>query len=199
MGRRDEEIRVWIISSVGSYPYDQSKYFQALTGMDSGSSRSGGAPSQLTATFMAELLRSGDLQRHILQALQPAYASRYRKMMAAIQQHLLPLGVTTPQMGTEVVGGYFIWLTLPEPLNARELAAAAKEVENVIIAPGSLFGVDGDSTEDDFERGIRLCFSWEDEEKLGEGVERLARTVRRMQVGGVGRRSRPADLTEGHH
>ena len=170
-----------------------------LNGVGSGSSRSGGAPSQLTATFMAELLRSGDLQRHILQTLQPAYASRYRTMMAAIQRHLLPLGVTTPQMGREVVGGYFIWLTLPESLNARALAAEAKEEENVIIAPGSLFGVDGDSREEDFERGIRLCFSWEDEKKLGEGIERLARTVRRMQTGGLGPQPKPADLAEGHH
>ena len=170
--------------------------------MRSGSSRSGGAPSQLTATFMAELLRSGDLQRHILQHLQPAYASRYRRMMAAIDQHLLPLGVTAPPMGTDVVGGYFIWLTLPEPLNAREVAAEAKEAENVIIAPGSLFGVDGDGTGGDFERYCRLCFSWEDEEKLGEGIERLARTVGRMQRGVVARRSRPAGsslVAESHH
>lgn len=148
---------------------------------------------------MAELLRSGDLQRHILTILQPAYASRYRTMMAAIQQHLLPLGVTTTQTAREFVGGYFVWLTLPEPLSARVLATEAKEKENVIIAPGALFGVDGDSTEKDFASGFRLCFSWEDEEKLGEGVERLARTVRRMQTGGVGRRPKPADLAEGHH
>lgn len=148
---------------------------------------------------MAELLRSGDLQRHVLQTLQPAYASRYRTMMAAIQQHLLPLGVTTPQVGRGVVGGYFIWLTLPESLSARVLAAEAEEDENVIIAPGSLFGVDSDSTGEDFERGIRLCFAWEDEEKLGEGIERLARTVRRMQTGGVRRRPKPAHSTEGHY
>lgn len=120
-------------------------------------------------------------------------------MMAAIQKHLLPLGITLPQMGREVVGGYFIWLTLPEALSARVLAAEAKEEENVIIAPGPLFGVDGDSTEEDFERGFRLCFSWEDEEKLGEGIERLARTVRRMQADDVGRRPKAADLAEDHH
>lgn len=176
-----------------------SKYPQALTRLGRGSSRSGGAPSQLTASFIAELLRSGGLQRHILQTLQPAYASRYRTMMAAIQKHLLPLGITLPQMGREVVGGYFIWLTLPEALSARVLAAEAKEEENVIIAPGPLFGVDGDSTEEDFERGFRLCFSWEDEEKLGEGIERLARTVRRMQADDVGRRPKAADLAEDHH
>ena len=167
--------------------------FSLLNSKCSGSSRSGGAPSQLTAALMAELLKSGDLQRHILHRLQPAYASRYRRMMAAVQQHLLPLGVTLPQVDREVVGGYFIWLRLPEPLDAQALAAQAKAEENVVIAPGSLFGVNGDSKEADFEREIRLCFSWEEEEKLGEGIERLAETVRRMQSGGLARRPMTAE------
>jgi len=151
--------------------------------MRSGSSRSGGAPSQLTATFMSEMLKSGDLQRHILHNLQPAYASRYRTMFAAIEQHLLPLGVTMPQTGRDIVGGYFIWLSLPRPMDARALAARAKEEENVIIAQGSFFGVYGDTEDADFESEVRICFSWEEEEKLGEGIERLARVLRNMQTG----------------
>ncbi len=152
---------------------------------------------------MAEMLKTGDLQRHIRRTLQPAYSSRYRAMMEAIEQHLLPLGVTMAQVDREVVGGYFIWLTLPEPLDAGVVAAQAKKAENVVVAPGTLFGVAGNSKAEDFRREIRLCFSWEDEEKLGEGVERLARAVRRMQAESSARERRPSGgisiMDGGHH
>lgn len=39
---------------------------------------------------MSYLLESGDLQRHIFQTLQPTYARRYRSMMAAIEEYLIP-------------------------------------------------------------------------------------------------------------
>lgn len=149
----------------------------------SGSSRSGGAPSQLTAAMISGFLQSGGLQRHIQLRLQPAYAARYRTMVAAMERHLVPLGVTMPQGGREIVGGYFIWFSLPEPLNANDLAVRAKEEEDVIIAQGSLFGVYGDTQNADFEREVRLCFSWEEEEKLGEGIERLGRVIGNMRNG----------------
>jgi hypothetical protein len=39
--------------------------------LGSGSSRSGGAPSQLTACFVAETLETGELQRFVYDTLQP--------------------------------------------------------------------------------------------------------------------------------
>ena len=167
--------------------------------MRSGSSRSGGAPSQLTATFLAELLKSGDLQRHIVKTLQPAYASRYHVMTAAIEEHLVPLGLTLAPTSREVVGGYFLWLSLPASLRASDVAARAQAEENVIIAPGPLFGVSGDSKPDDFGQGIRLCFSWEEEGKLQEGVERLGRAIRRMQTSDVTQRPAQGIISPGNH
>ena len=133
---------------------------------------------------MHELLRSGDLQRHICDTLQPAYAKRYQSMISAIEKHLVPLGVTLPQPNRDIVGGYFVWITLPEGLDADEVAAHAKEEEALIVAQGSLFGVYGDTKAVDLTRGIRLCFAWEDEQFLTDGVERLARVVRRLQRDG---------------
>lgn len=57
-------------------------------------------------------------------------------MVAAIHEHLLPLGVQLPQTDREVVGGYFIWLTLPQPLKGAIVAQMAKDEENVVVAQG---------------------------------------------------------------
>ena len=147
-----------------------------------GSSKSGGAPSQLTATAMSKLLESGNLEHHIFQTLQPAYAERYRKMISAIEHYLVPLGITLPQPNRDIVGGYFVWFSLPYPLKASDLTIRAKQEENVIVAQGSLFGVWGDTKDGDLEREVRVCFSYEDEDLLVEGVERLEKVIRRMQL-----------------
>ncbi|MCJ1247091.1 hypothetical protein MMC30_004302 [Trapelia coarctata] len=146
-----------------------------------GSSASGGAPSQLTATFMSELLQSGTVQQHILQVLRPAYARRYRIMINAIEDLLLPLGVTIKPPDREVFGGYFLWLSLPDPLKADDLVIRAQREENAIIGGGSLFGVYGDISHVELKDKVRLCFAWEEEDAFREGIERLGRVISRMQ------------------
>lgn len=153
----------------------------------SGSSRSGGAPSQLVSTFISHLLATDFVQSHIAKTLQPSYARRHRILSSAVREHLIPLGVTPDELGTNgVAGGYFLWLRLPTGLKASELALKAKEEENVLISEGSLFGVEGDETLDsegggkrDLEGYIRICFAWEEESLLAEGVRRLAALVGR--------------------
>jgi DNA-binding transcriptional MocR family regulator len=98
-------------------------------------------------------------------------------MMHLIKKHLVPLGVTLPQPGRSVIGGYFVWLYLPKPLNAETVAGRAKLQENLIIGPGFLFQVSGDIL-NDLGGCIRLCFSWEDESLLQEGIERLANAIK---------------------
>ncbi len=102
-------------------------------------------------------------------------------MISAIEEHLLPLGVTLPQRGRDVVGGYFIWLSLHAPLLAEEVAMRALREENLIIAPGSIFAVYGDEKAVDLERQVRVCFSWEEEASLAEGIQRLAHVIGIMQ------------------
>jgi DNA-binding transcriptional MocR family regulator len=55
-------------------------------------------------------------------------------MVEEINKQLIPLGVGLPQTGRDVVGGYFIWLTLPSPLKGAVLAQRAKDEENVVVA-----------------------------------------------------------------
>ncbi|KAL8756252.1 MAG: hypothetical protein Q9184_004568 [Pyrenodesmia sp. 2 TL-2023] len=149
-------------------------------GTENGGSASGGAPSQMTSTFMTELLRSGELDNHIFTTLQPAYARRYYSMMEAIERYLLPLGVTLPQSDRTVVGGYFLWFALPKPLLADDVARVAKEEENLIIGQGSLFAVYGDERTKELERQVRVCFSWEEEGNIVQGIERLGNVIKLM-------------------
>ncbi len=100
--------------------------------------------------------------------------------MTAITQHLLPLGMSTPQANSDVAGGYFVWLKLPEPLRSEAVTRKAAEEQELIISDGNAFQVPGDEESDtSFQSNIRLCFSYETEENLVEGVERLARLVRK--------------------
>lgn len=152
-----------------------------LTVEASGQTKSGGAPSQLTSTYMNVLLQSGELQQHIFHVLQPAYHRRYRSMMNAIKQHLAPLGVTVCQPQGNVSGGYFIWLTLPKPVTAETVCECAKQQYNLNLKPGSIYGVWGDENAVDLDSNIRLTFSWAEEKDLVEGVARLALVVRQLQ------------------
>lgn len=141
---------------------------------------SGGAPSQLTATIMTSLLESGDLQQHIFRTLQPAYQKRYHLMVGAIEEHLVPLGVSLPPSG-KIAGGYFIWISLPYPLRATDVAAKAKEDERLIVKEGSSFGVWGDSEGQGLEGKIRLTFSLEEEGHIVDGIARLGNVIYSMQ------------------
>ncbi|MCJ1436591.1 hypothetical protein MMC27_005971 [Xylographa pallens] len=148
---------------------------------NAGSTNSGSAPSQLTASFMTELLASGELENHLYMTLQPSYARRYNIMIDAIKEILVPLGITLPQSERTVVGGYFIWMSLPTPLKADDLAIYAQQEENLVIAPGSLFGVAGDMKDGELEREVRVCFASVEEDIIRESIERLGRAISRMQ------------------
>lgn len=125
-------------------------------------------------------MRSGDFTEHLNKTLLPAYTRRFRLLTAAVDQYLVPLGIELPQDDRTIVGGYFVWFALPAPLKADDLTERVAKEESVIIAPGSLFGVYGDEMTDDLKRKVRLCFSWEEEDLLEEGVKRLALVVQKM-------------------
>ena len=104
-------------------------------------------------------------------------------MTKAIQDYLVPLGVTLPQSDRDIVGGYFMWFRLPSPLQADAVARLVLEQENLIIGHGLQFRVYDDAGEEDLQRAVRLCFAWEEEENLTTGVERLGKVVGQMLEG----------------
>jgi DNA-binding transcriptional MocR family regulator len=116
--------------------------------------------------------------------------------MTAIYTYLVPLGasVNEPQAnGKDVAGGYFIWITLPVRVDAETVSQRCKE-EGLVVAPGRLFEVTGvgrewEEEEIRFERGLRLCFAWVEEEDLKEGIRRLSEVVRGAILSGPGGRN----------
>lgn len=183
------------MSSASRYdcPLSMFEATKLIRGVNSGTTCSGGAPSQLTSTYVDQLFKYSSLeplkeasqpqdcvmQTFISRTLQPAHASRYRQMMAAIETHLVPLGFTLPQSDRSIVGGYFTWLGLPDGLLAEALASSCKKEAEVIIAPGSLFEVPGDDSIT-FRQSVRLCWAWEEEARLQRGVELVAGVAKRM-------------------
>ncbi|KAK0627803.1 pyridoxal phosphate-dependent transferase [Immersiella caudata] len=156
----------------------------ALGLSQTGSTRSGGAPSQLCAAMITELVTSGELDEHLETNTRPALQARHARTVAAVKRELGECGVEvleSSEKGKNVYGGYFVWLTLPEGgPDAGEVAERAKREENLVVAPGKLFEV-GEGAK--FGRNIRLCFSWEDMEDVEEGVRRLGRVLGRMRDG----------------
>jgi 2-aminoadipate transaminase len=108
----------------------------------------------------------GLLPEH-LAALKTAYGEKMRAMCAALREFLPPgIEFRTPE------GGYFIWLRLPEALDARALLEAAK-ARNVEFMPGTRFSSRGALT-----HFLRLSFAFYDAPDLRRGVERLAALIR---------------------
>lgn len=156
-----------------------------ITGLaHTASSRSGGAPSQLCASMLAELVETGKLQEYIEDTLRPAMQRRHRVLMDAVRTHLAPLGVSTrasSSQGSESFGGYFVWLDVPGDFPAEVIARVAKEEDNMVLGYGNMFVVKGDEDSVRFDHSIRLCFAWEAEDDLEDGVKRLGLLISRMQ------------------
>jgi len=160
-----------------------------------GSTRSGGAPSHLTSTFLNEMLVNGDMEAHISNTLIPTYRMRYDVMLSCIKEDLEPLGVriTTGADYTETnagevlpVGGFFTYITFPENLpDPAVIAKRAREEYSLTFAFGEMFVVKGDGgsserAQQSFGRGARLCWAWEEEDAIKEGIARLAELLKVM-------------------
>jgi DNA-binding transcriptional MocR family regulator len=135
------------------------------------------------STFINELLEDHFLPGYIADVLIPQGRKRHRLLASAIKKYLGPLGVSfTPDPETgSVVGGYYIWVQLPVTVNATRVCHCALEEQNLVLGNGEGFAVPGrDSLGRDLDRRLRLCFMWEDEERLVEGVERLGAVIENL-------------------
>ena len=80
-------------------------------------------------------------------------------------------------------------------VDAETVSERCKEEEELVVAPGRLFevtgaGREGEEEEIRFERGLRLCFAWVEEEDLKEGVKRLSEVVQGVILSGTGEGTR---------
>ncbi|MDO4262786.1 MAG: PLP-dependent aminotransferase family protein [Deinococcus sp.] len=72
-------------------------------------------------------------------------------------------------------GGYFVWLRLPPGMVAEQLEPRA-QTYGVTFKPGNIFSVEGKYTDH-----IRLCFAFNDEAQIREGIARLGEAIASMR------------------
>jgi 2-aminoadipate transaminase len=122
----------------------------------------------LTQAIVAGLLRRGDMLSR-LSGVVASYRRKCQVMLEALAQEM-PEGV----QWTRPEGGLFLWVTLPEELDAGPLLWQAVEEERVAYVPGGSFFADGSG-----KNTMRLNFSYPSEAEIRDGIARLARLIRR--------------------
>src|SRR5438874_1388661 len=135
-----------------------------------GTTQMGGGANPFVAHMVAEYCRSGYLEKHILQ-LRSLYKMRCNVALAALSQYMPSDTKWTPPLG-----GFFIWLSLPENVFAQEVKRLALQ-EGVLVSAGEGFFVNpGDG-----EHNVRLAFSCARSEDIETGIRILAEVVERAR------------------
>ncbi len=124
--------------------------------------------SGLTQLLAARFVAEQDLDAHIAR-IRDVYRRRRDAMLAALEDSMPP-EVTF----TRPAGGLFLWVELPAGIDSRELLEHSLE-ENVAFVPGGAFFANGGH-----ENTLRLNFSAMPEDRIEEGIRRLARAVAAM-------------------
>ncbi len=113
-----------------------------------------------------EACRRGVLERQ-LPLLRAHYRHKRDTMVSALRE-----AFGTELHWPEPRGGFFLWSTLPEGIDAGAMVARAVE-HGVIYVAGGAFFVDGSGDD-----RLRLSFSAPTPDRIREGVVRLAATIR---------------------
>jgi len=123
--------------------------------------------TNMLVQFIAEeYIRSGYIDKQI-----PKIRKMYRKkrdvMIKALEKHF-PEG----SRWTKPEGGMFIWVSLPGKIDTKEMFLDAIKAK-VAYVNGAAFCVDGSG-----RNCMRLNFSNTDDDKIEEGIKRLAKIIR---------------------
>jgi 2-aminoadipate transaminase len=121
-----------------------------------------------TQCVVNEFCRRNLLHEHIGR-LKTIYSEKMHVMLQALED-FMPDRVkwTKPQ------GGLFLWMTLPEGIDTSTMLVNAIGKEGVAYTPGMAFYVDGKG-----QNTMRLNFSYPSTSQIREGVERLARVIKK--------------------
>jgi len=125
--------------------------------------------STFTQMVAYEVARDGFIDEHA-ERIRSVYRERRDAMLSAIEANF-PEGV----QWTHPEGGLFLWVTLPEAVDAAELLETAVETEKVAFVPGHTL----DPTER-IRNTMRLNFSYANVELIQDGMERLGRVLERV-------------------
>ena len=124
--------------------------------------------SQLAQNLIDQYLEENDLDAQI-DKIRAVYGRRRTVMLQAMDQYMPDFCTyTRPQ------GGMFVWLTLPQRYNTRELLKKAIDAGVAFIPGGGFFAKKGN------ENCMRLCYATMDEEKIVEGIRRLGDMIKKF-------------------
>ncbi|MEY3019192.1 MAG: hypothetical protein RLZZ272_176 [Actinomycetota bacterium] len=118
-------------------------------------------PSNLTQMVVERWLTTQPWQQQI-KRFRALYHDKAEAMLTAMTE-AMPEGVTW----TRPRGAFYVWVTLPAPLDSSKLLAKAIE-RRVAFVPGRGFFADGSGGDQ-----LRLCYSFPDVSRIREGVARL--------------------------
>jgi 2-aminoadipate transaminase len=124
--------------------------------------------SKLTQHLAARYMTDYGLDAH-LKDIRPIYREKRNAMIEALEKYMpKDEGIRW----TKPDGGLFVWVWLPEAIDAQEMLAHAIE-QNVAYVPGASSFVDGTG-----HNTMRLAFSSSTPAQIDEGIRRLAVVVR---------------------
>lgn len=116
---------------------------------------------------VSEVIKDGFLDRHV-PTIRTLYKAQRDTMLAALEREMAGLDVKW----TRPVGGMFLWVTLPEGMNAQNLLAAAVE-RKVAFVPGAPF-----YAENPDPRTLRLSYVTASSDEINTAVAALADAIR---------------------
>lgn len=121
-------------------------------------------PSAFSQMTVSTYLATSDWMAQI-KIFRELYRERRDAMIESLDALLPRASWTHPD------GGFYVWLTLPEGLNAKAMLPRAV-TERVAYVPGTAFFADGTG-----QRNVRLSYCFPDPDRIREGVRRFAGVV----------------------
>ncbi|MGN1055979.1 MAG: PLP-dependent aminotransferase family protein [Comamonas sp.] len=116
---------------------------------------------------VAEVMKDGFLQQHI-PSIRSMYKAQRDVMLSALEREMAGLEVTW----THPVGGMFLWVRLPQGMDAQALLPAAVE-RGMAFVPGAPFFADEAEN-----NTLRLSYVTVSPEQINQGVAALAAAIR---------------------
>jgi 2-aminoadipate transaminase len=137
--------------------------------INAGTTQMGGGANPFAAGLIAEYCRAGHWDQH-LDRLRALYQARRDAVLGALAEHMPPT-----VRWTQPDGGFFIWLTLPDTIFARDVKQMALQ-EGVLVASGEGFFIQPAEG----SHHLRLAFSFAPIPAMQVAMERLAQVIRRL-------------------
>lgn len=143
---------------------------QIISKMESWQQKVNVCPDSVTQRVTAAFLDKGFMPQH-LQAVCNYYKPYLNKMLSCLERDM-PDYVKW----TKPDGGIFIWLWLPESMNADEIFEKAR-AHRVSFIPGSKFYPEGQEK----YNCLRLNYTYSTEQQIETGISRLAGIMRKLK------------------